>query len=153
MSFHGLPDQTVDSTVTNDGWWPDLSTGEFQKNYRLPAEFELDMVEDHLQLGMAWVNQTLRLWKAMQQGDGHSSMDSVPSDEIGGEKLTLIHYRRAVFCHAKALLLQQFATTDRREAANNEAKESEETEDKFLQFARHAITDFLGLSRIGVHDL
>ncbi|AMO56563.1 hypothetical protein GZ77_03855 [Endozoicomonas montiporae] len=153
MSFSGLPDQAVDSTVSNDGFWPDLDTGEFQKNYRLPAEYELGMVEDNLQLGMASVNHTLRKWKAEQQEAGHDSMDSVPSDQIGGDKLTLIYYRRAVFCHAKALLLQQFATTDRREAANNEAKESEETEDKFLEFSRHAITDFLGLCRIGVYDL
>ena len=153
MSFSGLPDHAVDSTVTNDGFWPDLNTGDFQTNYRLPAEYEQAMVEDHLQLAMAWANQTLRKWKTEQQAAGHHSMESVPSDEIGGEKLTLIHYRRAVFCHAKALLLQQFATTDRREAANNEAKESEETEDKFLEFSRHAITDFLGLCRIGVYDL
>ena len=102
------------------------------------------MVEDHLQLAMARTNQTLQAWKAEQQSAGYSDMESVPSDEIGGEKLTLIYYRRAVFCHAKALLLQQFATTDRRDAASNDAKESEETEDKFLQFSVMLLLIFWG---------
>ena len=153
MSFNGFSDETVNSTVTNDGWWPDMDTGLFQTNYRLPAEFELGMVEDNLQLAMAETNRTLRTWKASQQEAGYQAMLDVPSDEIGGDKLTLIYYRRAVFCLAKSALLKQFATTDRREAANNEAKESEETEDKFLEYARDAISDFLGLCRIGVYDL
>ena len=44
MSFSGKPTTLVDLTIENDGFWPDLSVAEFQKSYRLPAEYLGEML-------------------------------------------------------------------------------------------------------------
>ena len=150
MSFNGLPEQDVEGTVANDGWWPDLELGDFQKRYRLPVEFSREMVEESIQLGMLRVNDQLREWREEQLG---SSLAEVPGEQMGDLPRYQILYSRAVFCHAKALLLKQFATVNRRDAAKHEGMESEESEEKFLEFARDAVADFLNLPRIGVHEL
>ena len=150
MSFNGFSDNTVTSIVKNDGWFPDLDTGVFQDRYRMPAEFEQAMVDEHIRLAMLWTNRQLREWKAVQVATGYSTLAEVPAEKLGDDSEYQILYQRAAFCHAKALLLKQFATVNRREAAKNEAKEGDETEDKFQEFARDAIADFLDIPRIGV---
>ena len=153
MSFNGLPDNEVTGTVQNDGWWPDLELEHFQNRYRLPAEYAQDMITENIQLAMLWTNDQLKEWKDDHVTLNYESLADVPGDQLGTETRFQILYTRATFCHAKALLLKQFATVNRREAAKNEAKESEESEDKFMEFARAAISDFTGTPRIGVHDL
>ena len=39
MSFSGKPTTFVEQVIENDGFWPNLSLAEFQKGYRLPAEY------------------------------------------------------------------------------------------------------------------
>ena len=153
MSFSGLPENKVTGTIENDGFWPALDLGKFQSEYRIPAEFAKAMVEEHIRLAMLRTNSQLKIWKAEQRAAGHNSLADVPGEMLGDTSEYQILYRRAVFCHAKALLMKQFATVNRRAGANNDAKESDETEDKFMEFARDAIADFTGQSRIGVHDL
>ncbi|WBA86519.1 head completion/stabilization protein [Endozoicomonas sp. GU-1] len=153
MSFNGFSDNTVTSTVKNSAWFPDLDTGVFQNSYRLPAEYQQGMVEEHIRLAMVWVNRQLREWKANHEAAGHNHFNEVPSEDLGDSTEHQVLYQRAVFCHAKGLLLKQFATVNRRDAASNEAKESEETEDKFMEFARDAIADILDIPRIGVEAL
>ena len=153
MSFNGFSDKTVNSIVKNDGFWPDIDVAVFQSTYRLPAEYEQAMVEGNILLGILWANRQLAEYKAAQIAQGFDTAEAVLGDRYDGKNTQTILYQRAVSCHAKALLLRQFATVNRREAANNEAKESEETEDKFMEFARDAIADILGISRIGVSSL
>lgn len=150
MSFSGFPDKLVETTVANDGFWPDFSVGEFQTLYRIPAEYEADLVMDHLRQGMAWTNRQLAGWRAEREAEGHTTLADVPGDKLGEEPLFSLYYRRAVFCHAKGLLMPQFKTMARRAEAKNEAIESEETEDKFFQYAQQAVDDFLGRGRINV---
>ena len=46
--------------------------------------------------------------------------------------------------------MAQFRTIERREAANNDAKEGRESADAFFAFAHDAIADLLGCSRVDV---
>jgi len=45
MSFSGKPTTRVELAIENDGFWPNLDVGEFQKGYRLPGEY---LVEGHI---------------------------------------------------------------------------------------------------------
>ena len=73
---------------------------------------------------------------------------AVPFGGVPGAAMLV--YQRAVFSHAKGLLLAQFRTIERREAANNDAKEGRESADAFFAFAHDAIADLLGCSRVDV---
>ena len=153
MSFSGFTDNAVETTVVNDGFWPDFTVGEFQTLYRIPAEYEAELVADHLRLAMAWANRQLAGWRTTREAEGMAKLSEVPGDTLGEEPLYSLHYRRAVFCHAKGLLMPQFKTMARRADAKNDALESEETEEKFFQYAEQAVADFLGRGRINVELL
>ncbi len=150
MSFSGNTTKESTTTVMNDGWWPDLSIADFEKRYRLPSDYEEMILVDGLQLGMAWANKQLKSWREGLTEFDYENLAAVPSDSLGGESVKLIHYRRAVYCHAKAFLLNQFSTINRREAARNEARESDETESTFLAHAQHAIASFKDESSVTV---
>ncbi|MCJ2164650.1 MULTISPECIES: head completion/stabilization protein [unclassified Pseudodesulfovibrio] len=147
MSFSGNATQESTTIVTNDGWWPNLSIAKFQESYRMPMEYPEGMLVDGLVLAMAWANKELAAWRSASDSE---TFEAVHNSKLNGESLLLVYYRKAVFCHAKAFLLQQYPTIDRREAASNEAKESAETEGKFLEYAQQAIADFLGVGRVTV---
>lgn len=146
MSFNALTDKTSALILPGDGWWPDLEVGVFQRTYRLPAEYAEQMVLDHLGVARLWAVRQLVAWRAMREAEGHTSLATVPVDGLPGEATRL--FRRAVFCHAKALLLGQFATVERREAARVDAKEGPELADRFFAWAHDAIADLTGRGRI-----
>lgn len=148
MSFSALTENTVTATVPGDGWYPDLPVAEFLRNYRLPAEYAEGLVADHLTLAVIWARKQLAAWRAEREAEGVARMEDLPFSGVSGGAALL--YKRAAYCHAKALLLGQFATIDRREAARNEAKEGAETADKFFAWAENAIADLLGQGRTDV---
>lgn len=148
MSFSGKSNATSTTIVQNDGWWPDLSVATFQQRYRLPRDYAEIVLVDGLQIAMAWANAQLAEWRATHPEA--LSLEEVDSPQLGGEPVALIHYRRAVFSYAKAYLLQQFPTINRRDAASNDALESEETEGTFLEYAQHALASMRGLSMVTV---
>jgi hypothetical protein len=153
-AFSGHTSTASTVVIRNDGFWPDISVAEFQAIYRLPQDYAEQLLVDHLKLGVVWTNRQLVEWKRDMIMRGCGSLSSVPEDEQGGalgdETAALLHYKRAVFTYSKALLLPQFATINRREAARNEARESEETTENFLAYAAQAIADFLGSGRVDV---
>lgn len=151
MSFSGKPTTFVDQTIENDGFWPNLSVSEFQKGYRLPAEFLGDLLTDALTIAMVEVNEDLTAAKATLQDSGVSNLTAVAGVETPsgwGFAHKAMLYKRAVYCRAKASALQQFATVTRRESAENTGKEAPEREDTFLAFSQSAVRALQGRGRI-----
>lgn len=148
MSFNALPRAKATIVLQGDGWYPDIPVAEFVDSYRLPAEFGEGLLSDHLTLAVLWTRKQLLAWRAEREAEGVAKLADIALTGVTGGAALL--YKRAVFCHAKALLLGQFATIDRREAARNEAKESPETADRFFAWAQNAITDLLGHGRTDV---
>ncbi len=146
MSFNALTDKTSSVILPGDGWYPELSVGEFQRLYRLPAEYAEALVADHLGLARLWAVRQLQAWREEQEAAGFVSLEDVPVHGLTGEGTRL--FKRAVFCHAKALLLGQFATVARREAAREDAKEGPDVADRFFAWAHDAIADLRGRGRI-----
>ena len=64
---------------------------------------------------------------------------------INGQKVLLLQYTHAVFTRAKAGLLQQFNSLNRKEEAENAAKESGETEQYWLNESQASIKAFFDL--------
>jgi len=148
MSFNALTKATTTAVLAGDGWYPEIPVAEFVGNYRLPAEYSEGLVSDHLLLAVMWARKQLATWRAEQEAAGVAKLADVAFSGVDGGAELL--YKRAVYSHAKALLLGQFATVDRREAARNEAKEGPDTADNFFSWASYAINDLLGVSRADV---
>jgi len=148
MSFSGKPTTFVEQTIENDGFWPDLSVSEFQKGYRLPAEFLGELLTDALSIAMAEVNTDLAKLKVRWQTVGVTNVESADSTLLPERALKTKLYKRAVYCRAKASALQQFPTVTRRESAENTGKEAPEREDTFLAFSQQAVRALQGRGRI-----
>jgi len=151
MSFSGKPTTLVDQVIENDGFWPNLSVAEFQKGYRLPAEYLGEMLAADLTTAMIEVNTDLATVSATLQAVDVSNLEAAagfttPAEIAYAHKVML--YKRAVYCRAKASLLTQFATVNRRESAENIGKELPERGETFLAFSQAAVRSLQGRGRI-----
>lgn len=150
MSFSGKPTTFVDLAIENDGFWPNLSVAEFQKGYRLPAEYLGEMLVTDLTTAMVEVNDDLAKCKARWQAAGIGSVESADSRLLPERTFKVATYKRAVYCRAKASLLTQFATVTRRESAENTGKELPERGETFLEFSQQSVRSLQGRGRITV---
>ncbi|WP_460408799.1 head completion/stabilization protein [Pseudomonas amygdali] len=148
MSFSGKPTTFVEQVIENDGFWPDLSVTEFQKGYRLPAEYLVEMLAADLTTAMVEVNTDLAKLKARWQGAGVSNVESADTTILPERTFQAATYKRAVYSRAKASLLTQFATVNRRESAENIGKELPERSETFLAFSQAAVRSLQGRGRI-----
>jgi hypothetical protein len=148
MSFSGKPTTFVEQAIKNDGFWPDLSVTEFQKGYRLPAEYLVEMLAADLNMAMVEVNTDLAKLKARWQGAGVSNVESADTTILPERTFQAATYKRAVYTRAKASLLTQFATVNRRESAENVGKELPERSETFLAFSQAAVRSLQGRGRI-----
>ena len=148
MSFSGKPTTFVEQAIENDGFWPDLSLVEFQKGYRLPAEYLGEMLAADLTMAMFEVNTDLAELKARWQGAGVSSVESADTTILPERTYQAATYKRAVYTRAKASLLTQFATVTRRESAENTGKELPERSETFVALSQAAVRSLQGRGRI-----
>jgi hypothetical protein len=148
MSFSGKPTTFVNQAIENDGFWPDLSLSEFQKGYRLPAEYLVEMLVINLTTAMTEVNHDLAKLKARWQDAGVSSVESADTTVLPERTFQAATYKRAVYCRAKASLLPEFAAVVRRESAENLGKEAPERKESFLEFSQQAVRSLQGRGRI-----
>ncbi|MBP5957209.1 MULTISPECIES: head completion/stabilization protein [Pseudomonas] len=148
MSFSGKPTTLVEQVIENDGFWPNLSVTEFQKGYRLPAEYLVDMLVTDLTTAMCEVNSDLAKRKGQWQKMGIACVECADPMVLPKHTFHTATYKRAVYCRAKASLLTQFATVNRRESAENIGKELPERGETFLEFSQQAVRSLQGRGRI-----
>ena len=148
MSFSGKPTTLVELAIENDGFWPNLDVAEFQKGYRLPAEYLVELLTAELTTAMTDVNADLAKLKARWQGLGVSNVESADTTVLPERTFHAATYKRAVYCRAKASLLTQFATIIRRESAENLGKELPDRPETFLAVSQQAVRSLQGRGRI-----
>lgn len=147
MSFSGRDDEFLEATISNDGFFPNLSLGDLQKIYRIPASAPQETVEHQLTIAMAQVNSELVDYKAAWVIKGFTTLAfAQESPEADGQKLVSV-YKMAVFNWAKAELLEDFETFSRRDIANNQADQSEQVWKGCKANARRAINLLKGLNK------
>ncbi len=148
MSLTGKPDLTTAAPIANDGFWPDLLLADLLNKYRIPAEYADDVIITGLTIAMIRVNEQLQAVKSQLLLELYSSLadfSAANPNTINAVDLLLTEYQNAVFCRAKAGLLQQFNTLNRKENAENAAKESDETEQYWLDESQASIKTFFSI--------
>lgn len=157
MSLTGKPQLTTNAPIINDGFWPILIVGELVSKYRIPPEYDDGVIGLGLSLGVVRVNRQLARAKAQCLDpvivDGSNvvpptygslvAFAAAHSEKIDGEEVIVKEYKHACYSMAKAFLLQQFNSMNRRTQAENVKKESPDTEDYWLNQAQWAINCIL----------
>lgn len=145
MSLTGKPALTTSAPVTNDGFWPTLMLGDLLDNYRIPPEYADGVIQTGLTLAMINVNRKLGDVKAQLVLDSYATLDAYITahpESINGKQVLEELYKHAVFTRAKAGLLKQFNSLNRKPNAENAAKESDDTENYWLDESQTAIAEF-----------
>lgn len=145
-SFTGKPEAFLNTEITNDGFYPDIKLGELQRFYRVPAEYKQEVIEHHTRLAISDCNEQLAAKKAEWIAQGYDTLAMTSALEVGDVLTNIEQYKRAVFCRTVGLLVMAFATLNRREVAENQAKESDDTIQYFLAQSGRAIRRLLGLT-------
>lgn len=144
-SFTGKPALTTERTLTNDDFWLDLNMGEFLSGYRIPAEYADNTNVQGLRMAMINVNGQLSFVKTAILAQGYANLTAYTathSELIDAEPLLALQYKHAVFCHAKAFLLQQFNSMNRKANAEEQAKESPDVALFWLNQSQKAVHFF-----------
>jgi head completion protein GPL len=148
FSSENTPENKV---FSSEAFFPDVETDPFYKQYRLPGELPEELINDCLIRAIGETNTRLQAWKEARILEGYVTLATVPALVVNDESVKLKRYARAVYCLAKAEILKETVTVDRKEIAENAAKTSEETEDKYREFAGKAIRYIMGKRSVGVH--
>ncbi|AMP06523.1 phage head completion family protein [Collimonas pratensis] len=99
------------------------------------------------------VNNELRDWKLEQIAAGYTSLAAVPADRVDRESVNISHYRRAVYCWAKADLTERYRDFDSTASSLNDKKTMDVLDDAPSDQRRNAhwaITNIIGRSHMTV---
>lgn len=145
MSLTGKPSLTTAAPVANDGFWPDLSLSDLMNKYRIPSEYADDTISWGMSLALVRVNEQLERAKQAVLIMPFETLNAYLNSQtiLYCEPALKVHYEHAVYSYAKAFLLQQFSTMNRRKEAENEAKESPETEQYWLDESKKSVASIL----------
>lgn len=131
-------------------FFPPIESAPFFRQYRPPAELPAETVIAHLEMAVIQVGRQLDRWRLEQTA---ATLAEVPAETVNGRSELLALWERAVYCEAKAEVLKETLTADRRKAAENNAKTGEETEEKYREFSADAIALIVGDDRVHVGSI
>lgn len=139
------------STITNEGFWPDISVGDFERSDALPADMDAAATGAALLAAIGEINLQLKAYREMQEAKGYSSSRDVPGARmVNGENALTTNYIAAVYARAKAALLPQFATVTERDARKDLAERSVSLRDQLMATSQQLVRVIKGKRRVGV---
>ena len=139
MSFGREVQKITGETVKNTDFFPNIDLGDFQEQMRIDSEYRIEVIKRRVRLAIVYVNKELKEQQTVWTEEGHATLKEVPAEPVDDESPLVFEYLNAVYSHAKATLMQDYKTMNRREEAENEAKDSSSTFDSYLADCRDSI--------------
>lgn len=136
MSLNGKTAASSDLVITNKAPWPDLSVQAFIDNFRLPAEYHQDLIQQQLANAVLFVNDHLELVADYVQP---ATLADFEQPEIAGTGVLVRHYQQAAMNCARAHLIWLFETVNRKDAAEVQGERSAEGTDYWMEQCFHHI--------------
>ncbi|MFJ2988325.1 head completion/stabilization protein [Collimonas sp. NPDC087041] len=139
--------------VENDGFYPDISLQDMREAMRLDGTVTAPRLIQAIVAAVMHVNAELRDWKRQQIAAGFAALAAVPADRVNRESELLAHYRRAVYCTAKADLIERYRDYDSTASSLSDKKTMEALDNapgEQRRNAHWAIADILGRPHVTV---
>ena len=137
--------------IENDGFWPNLNAGDFEKRRGVPMNLDKDSIAYSVAAAMAQINIELAGVKTVYIEAGTETAAEVAGQPtIGVKNLLVILYEKAVFARAKSELLPEYATTQMKDAGENVAVSQADMRDQLLAESQQHIRAIKGNGRVGV---
>lgn len=114
------------SLQTEADFYPAIDFQDFIAVERVPREYREETIQHHLHLAMLHVHRVLNPTTcAWWREHGYTQLADVPAELVNGRSALMIYYREAVYSLAKCTLLQEYATMNREDEAENAGKDAE----------------------------
>jgi hypothetical protein len=141
------PNDTSDQIITNDGFFPDIAVADFRTDTRTQDTVTDQRVIANLVASILAINALLAVWQAAQQALGYTALANVPAKQINAASALVHHYRRAVYSHAQASIIDQYRESSITSKGTDRADEIINTRDIWLQQCREAVRAIRGEPR------
>ena len=151
--FNGNTTNYQQATITNDGFWPNIAVGDFERARSIPADMQPDTVAGVVLSAVAQINIELAITKAKLMADGFFAAAEVPGPSVNNKNQLEVLYQQAVFARAKADLVVEFGSVTQRSAGNNQATQSDDTRAALLAESQQHIRAIKGVHRCGIELL
>lgn len=133
-----------DQTVSNNGWYPDLSAADFKSETGHGDVFGADRVAAAIQAAMIEINAGIADWRAQQTA---ATLADIPAPLYGSESEKIILYRQAVFARARGWLLRQTRDYDSTKDGHAKSEALEATAEDYQQQSTEALARLTGRPR------
>lgn len=141
------PAKAGQNPITNDGFFPDIDVDQALVAMRQDGTVTPERLRAALIEAVLSINEELAAWKARQLGGGCARMEDVPAQKVDGKSANLHRYLRALYCQARAGLIERYRDYDTTAAGDKHAETLEQSVDDLRRDARWAISDILGATR------
>ncbi|WP_343560399.1 head completion/stabilization protein [Kiloniella sp. b19] len=138
------PAQNEDTTIRNDGWWPDLDLSDFKADYRIATDNDDDRLSQVVIAAILEINSVAADWKKRQEA---TDLSSVPAPQIDGESEKVILYRNAVFYRAKSLLVAGRRDHDTTNSGHDRANRLDDSNDEWMRMSTDSVNNLTDRKR------
>lgn len=138
--------------VSAGAWWPEIDLATLRDAVRLDGTITPARLLTAVQEAVAATVAQLDAWAQIRKDEGHESLSAVPALTVDGESVNVQRFRRAVYCHAKATLIERYSDYDTtgRERRKDQDEAREDQAEHHRRDATWAVRDILGASRLTV---
>jgi len=135
-------------TVGCGPFWPDVDVNHFRDSQRIGGTLITDSrIRDAITEAAIKVDDDLTGWRAAREAEGHASLDTIPAPEIGGTSRLVLLWRRAVYGHATADLVETHRDITATGAGQSAGQELDQRAEDHRRNALHAIRAIRGAGR------
>ena len=136
------------ATVSAGDFWPVISLRELRLAARITGGVTTSRLMHVTTEAVAHVTEQLQEWQASQQASGYDTMQTVPAMQINEESIKVYRFRRAVYCIARALVIEGYRDVDTTAKGDKDAATLDLQRDDLWRDARWSIADIRGAQRL-----
>lgn len=144
------PEQDAGQKIIHSGaFWPEINLDHLRQEMRIDNAITSARLYHAAVATVANVNQQLESLREKAEAVGQTTLAQTNTkQQINGESLPVIRYRRAVYTYTKALLLEAYADHDAagKTASRADAKQEQAVDNR--REGHHAVADLLGRQRV-----
>jgi hypothetical protein len=145
--FAAAPAESDQNLIVNDGFFPDIDVDTAMEAMRQDGTVTAERLRGALVEAALSVNKDLAVWRAEQQAADYATLEAVPVAQIDGKSAHLHRYLRAVYCEARAGLIERYRDYDATAAGDRKAEALMQAVEDLRRDARWATSDIVGRPR------
>lgn len=151
MSFIAVqPPEQTETAITSDPFWPEIKLVDLRYAMRLDGTVTDERLKHAAIDAVISANRDLEAYRQRQTIDGYGHLEEVPAAMINGKSELCYLYRRAVYSHASANLIERLRDYDSTKQGETRAESLDQTIIDLRRDARFSIRKILGITHTTV---